>query len=1065
MLNDMLRALARLVLRRPSPAELCFARGLCLGTSLFVWTAAFSLQWGASALVVTATIVAAAAALSCSAGWTRVSAAALSARSRCLLQLFVAGWTIAAPGLAALTLDMLRWAPLTALDHALVSFTVVLAAAGAVLGAPFAALARLATADSTRPDSVRRLGPSAWLVAGIGIALLVIPLTLAVWLGLQLTAWLAAGGGVLTALLTLWPIGVGRMPERRPADTGVVGGVQGDAIDEGGTTSLVAPACFALFAGAAFAAAARLGLQLVPAGAYAYYGLAGGAVLGVVAGLAWARKRRGTRASSTFGTGPLLATAMWLAVLLACYPPITEFALWLGASVSQVWLVLPLRAGVVAALVLPAGAAFGWLCGRFDDGEMNGLRPTSCAVLAGAGCVLAWWWAPPPATLAAAGAVLGLALLAWRSWESQPVRSSRWALPAIAGMAGLAAPLFSANADPSRPARLLYSTPAFLAYRAGMSPDLLRFADEGRLMTTLAGPDAAWTAWKHRGVQLTLCADGVPRFAATLDTTVCPQNSAELVPAVLPLVLHEHPQDVLLMGLGGTTTLSSCLAFPVRSVTCVEGDAALVRIADDLICRRAAINPLDDERLRLITVEPAHAAAAADRTYDVIIVNEPHSSLARAAAQWTTDFYQRLAGKLADRGLLCQRFQYVDYGAQPLRELLCTLRTVFPRVVLLETAPGEMVFIAWSSDHPLADGALVERASATHVRRLLSQLGWDWSVLLALAALDPQQTAQIAMGDDVRPNRASEGRFAWRLPPEAMRWAAKRDEVVALISGRTTQLLAWMGDTPDAPDIAQRLADVGEQHRILREHPDFHWTYRKSLRQRLKDRPRTAIVQVAHEGLERQMHPEDQRRKSYLVALGAAASQEAPDADSVRNLTRFVEPYDPLVSYFVHLEAAQLWSRSAEPDPREEFSHRLHSVFYGTADDRSVRTVTAALELILEHPQAVDDPLQRWDTCNALLQAVSQRWDLRARQAGKSRFEATDAEESITVIKRTLDTMDSLAAAAGVAQTDWDARRTVLERQLVRPLRTYRARVTQQISRAAALRQAQQATAEAEIVR
>ncbi len=1060
MLNDTLRALVRLVLRRPSLAELCFARGLCLGTSLFVWTAAFSLQWGASSRVVTAMIVAAAAALACSAGWTRVSGGPPAALARGLLQLFVAGWTIAAPGLAALTLDMLRWAPLAVLDHALVSFSVVLAAAGASLGAPVVALIRLATADGTGPNGGWRFGPSAWLVAGIGTALLVLPMTLAVWLGLQFIGWIAASAGVLTALLTLWPIDVGRMPEPPPAETSAIDGMQRATIGAGDTVSLIASACGALFAGATFAATTRLGLQLVLVGAYAFYAIAGGALLGVAAGRAGARKPGRTHTASTFGIGALLATAVWLAVLLACYPAITQFALWLGMSVSQVWLLLTLRAGMVATLVVPVGAALGWICGRVDNGPMDGLRPASCAVLAGTGCLLAWSLALPPGIVAAAGAALGLVLLAWQSWASRPGRRWGWALSAIAGMA-LAAPLFSGNAAPSRPARLLYSTPALLAYRAGMPPDLLAFADEGRLVTDVAGADAAWTAWKHRGVQLTLCADGVPRFTATLDTTVCPQNSAELVPAVLPLVLHEHPQDVLLMGLGGTTTLSSCLAFPVRSVTCIEDDAALIQMADEFICRRAAVNPLDDERLRLITVEPAHAAAAADRTYDVIIVNEPHSSLARSAAQWTTDFYRRLAGKLADRGLLCQRFQYVDYGAQPLRELLRTLQTAFPSVVLFETAPGEMVFIASPSDHPLADGALVERASATHVRRLLSQLGWDWSVLLALAALDPQQTAQVAMGDDIRPNRASEGRFAWRLPPEAMRWGAKRDEVVALISGRTTQLLAWMGETPDAPDIAQRLADVGEQHRILREHPDFHWTYRKSLRQRLKDRPRTAIVQVAHEGLERQMHPEDQRRKSYLVALGAAATQEKPDADSVRNLTRFVEPYDPLVSYFVHLEAAQLWSRSAEPDSREELSHRLHGVFYGSADDRSVRTVTAALELILDHPQAIDDPLQRWDTCNALLQAVSQRWDLRARQAGKSRFEAADAEESIAVIKRTLEAMDSLAVATGVSQADWDARRTVLERQLVRPLRTYRASVTRRISRAAAPREIQhQATAE-----
>ena len=75
------------------------------------------------------------------------------------------------------------------------------------------------------------------------------------------------------------------------------------------------------------------------------------------------------------------------------------------------------------------------------------------------------------------------------------------------------------------------------------------------------------------------------------------------------------------------------------------------------------------------------------------------------------------------------------------------------------------------------------------------------------------------------------------------------------------------------------------------------------------------IQQVGHEGLGRGLHPEDERRKEFLLALNAAATQTAPDADSLNRLTTFIEPYDPLVSYFVHHELAHLYARAAVPDP------------------------------------------------------------------------------------------------------------------------------------------------------
>jgi hypothetical protein len=437
-------------------------------------------------------------------------------------------------------------------------------------------------------------------------------------------------------------------------------------------------------------------------------------------------------------------------------------------------------------------------------------------------------------------------------------------------------------------------------------------------------------------------------------------------------------------------------------------------------------------------VEPALAAAAGSDRYDVVILNEGQAALSSAAPRFTSDYYTRWAEKLNEGGILCQRFQHLDFGAQSLRNMLCTLQSVFRQVAAVETAPGEFLLLASRSEQPLVDAEIIHRCEAPHVRRVMSQLGWDWSVLLALTAFDPQQVREIASAGEAAANSALSGRFAFALPPEVMRGGPKLEEVRTLLSGRSSRMLAWLGDEADLLSVNERLADVNEQQRVIRENPDGVWAYRKTIRRRLQDRPRTAILPVAHEGLRRQLHPEDERRKEYLLALGAAATLPDPPREAIDAVAAFAEPYDPLVSYFAHHEVALLLGRATTPDPRAELQHRLHTIYFNAAYDRSIRNVVAALEIVLDHPDAVGAPLDRWDLMNSLLEVLEQRWSIRVQLGHASRFAEADAEQSLTVGGRALDAMRELAPGLALSQADCSTRINLLERQFLRPLRTYR---------------------------
>lgn len=939
----------------------------------------------------------------------------------------------AAPPTAAAAMGALQWVPVEALQHPIAAVAVAWGCALAVVG-PTIFMLCLVCARPPLASRLRSRIADPWLWAGAALSIAALPLTVALSLGMQHLGWLLSAGAAGIALIE-WrrrrsrkdalaveptPVGVER---RHPRDLTDVGrSISGVTIGVSGALTL------------------HMNSQLQPGMPFVMFAALGGVLAGAALGLALRLRRlqgRCMEAENVLGSGMLLSVAS-VALLATLFGVLVHVHLWLSATVSQLWILLPARALLAALPMAPCGLAV--VVATDERPHMvrgHFLRDVNTVVAAfSLGFALFGWWAPDPAIVLPWFELLacGLAILFLRIASlSAPIRRPAY-LAALGAIALAAAGFWLTEYEPARAARLLYSSNTFAAYRAGGNKDTLTALDDGRLVATRSNGRSTWTVWKHHGAQLQFRENGVARHVTSVNLAYCPQASSELLPAVAPLVLHPQPRRVMLTGLGSTATLQACLAFPVTSITCTEADEALIELARDTVATEMGADPLDDSRVRLLRVDPELAAAARDTPYDVIIVAATQPSLMTSAGTATSEYFTRLARRLAPGGVLCVRFQYIDLGAAPLQSMLRTVGTAFTQVRTLETAPGELVILASRDDGPTIDARLADRAEASHVRRLMSQCGWDWSVLLGLAAVDDAAVHEIAAAGQT--NRAADGRFAFGLTPEVLRWGPKLAEIQQLLATRNSPMLNWLGPCTQAEEAAKRLADVTEQRKIIHDNPEQFWAYRRSLKEKLQNRPRSVIVPVAHEGLQRRLHPEDERRKGYLLALGAAARQEQPDAESIQRVTGYLDPFDPLVSFFAHHEAAYLWSRSAQPDPVAELGHRLYTVYYGAGTDRSVRNVTASLKLLLQAEEAVATPQARWDHQNSLLEVLRQRWAYRWQFPEKSRFAAADLDESITVVRETLAAMDTLHPQLALSRDHWPERRALLERDLVAPLKS-----------------------------
>jgi hypothetical protein len=1035
-------------------------RGIVTGLALFLWSHQYLASFGVSLAVTAALSVA--LGLACGVGLLLQPLVGRSTWGRWVepaAWLTVAVWTVVFAWLLVLGRSLVAVVPLAWLTSEATAFCVMLSIAGLLFVLPVAGC--ILIAGSTDSSSAARepsltgmppvsvLGVAFGLLCGPallaplgGLAPLMVAVTVACTVGLWRSAIAAVDGGGAARRLA------SQAKTARPSSWGV------------GLSLLI---------GLQVPLLSRFALELMPGSPFEHYAVWGGLVAGMGAGLLWAQLLLHRSPSSAAADGPLAAAVIatiWPVVLMSAWGLLVDALLSVNSSVSTVGLVMLIRIMIAGLATAPLGVALGRLWSPVRAGSASEWdAPQAIAAWIGCVCVgivLSSAAAVSPAVPAAALVAVAMMAAVGRYWIlGWPVSARR--RQRIAGVATLLSvavlPLVSGNYRPDLAARLLFSTHTFTALQMGINRDLLPYLDDGRLEAFATGRSSTWTLWRHRGSQLALRQNGLPRGVVSTDPTTTPQFAGEVMPAVVPLVLHDQPQSVLMLGIGSTATLSSVLACPVTSVTCIEGNAELISLIDRVVAPAVGRNPLEDSRVRLLNVDPTLAMLSGEETCDVLIINESQPSVMGSASGFTSEFYAATRAALRTGGLLCQRLQYADFGREPIEDLLATVRTAFPQVALLDAAPGEMLIIATTKSGPLVTEETIDRCDSAHIRNLMAQVGWDWSVLMNIGAIHPEAVDELTSTRG-RPNSIRNGRFAYTLPQEVMRWSSpqlpKWQQRQQLLNAHADRMLAWIDDSERTKQVEQRLADVIEQQRLIFEHPDHFWAYRKTLKERLSERPRAVIQQVKHEGLKRTLHPEDRRRKDYLEVLGEAATVSDPSPEEIRRLAEFAVPYDPLVSYFLHQEAARLYEKSSADEPAARFAHLRYSIYFSPPNDQSVHNVVSALRILNDHPELYPDPQQRWDEMNSLLEVLKQRSSLRLRSdQSASAFELVDAERSIEVARRTMAAMDVLGKEEGLAANGWEHRRTVLERMLVQPMWKYHSqqatRLQRQQARASAL--------------
>ena len=601
--------------------------------------------------------------------------------------------------------------------------------------------------------------------------------------------------------------------------------------------------------------------------------------------------------------------------------------------------------------------------------------------------------------------------------------------------------------DSATNSQLLFSARAAREYQSGVAPNVIAQSDSRRLLEQHNSTSGSIEVWRKRGGLIELRRDGLPLGTVSSNTMIAPQHVADSLTAVLPLVMHQNAQSVLLLGDETGVGMRVCCGFPVHTIEAVRPDPLLTELAKKFAWKSLTPAPHDDDRVHLRQNSLATTLRQKrDDRFDVVIAVTPQPGAHAAPMFLSSEFYAAVRTQLNEDGVYCQRISQHDLGPQTLIRMMYSASAVFGRVVMVQMAAGEIAMIAGVQPQSLLDARVLHRMQRGHVVRELAHSGWDWSQVAALPLIDSNNPVGIFDHTErLDSASATNGHFTFSLPLESIRWGNKRAALNLAFAPHQQRLAEAAPRSIVYDEFARRFSSVVQQHEILTNFPDQPWAYRKSLRMEMQRNPRPAKETIRKGKISREAHPLDQHRKDYFIALGEALQHAATgqiDPLTLRRLTHFTDQYEPLLTDFAHHEVVRIHEATGHQSPALELRHRLHTVYFTPSADLSVRVVTNAMRQVLDDPELLPTDEARFDQLNSMLQESVRRWQGRRGYDPPSAQQAQrDVDETIRMANRALDSLEKWADGVGVSPSEMQSRRRYVNTALISPLRKYRTQV------------------------
>lgn len=186
--------------------------------------------------------------------------------------------------------------------------------------------------------------------------------------------------------------------------------------------------------------------------------------------------------------------------------------------------------------------------------------------------------------------------------------------------------------------------------------------------------------------------------------------TTQLLLGYVPLIMHEHPKNVLIIGLGGGFTLGAAENFDdVEKTDMVEIDPLVIEAEKFFSAYNK--NALDDERVNLVIADARNYLFTTDEKYDVIISEPSNPWISGACSNlFTYEFFELARQHLNEGGIFLQWVPVSDVSVSDFKMLLNTFSKVYNHTTLwTATDEGDMLFVGSGSKNPKMNYTRLEK--------------------------------------------------------------------------------------------------------------------------------------------------------------------------------------------------------------------------------------------------------------------------------------------------------------------------------------------------------------------
>jgi spermidine synthase len=160
----------------------------------------------------------------------------------------------------------------------------------------------------------------------------------------------------------------------------------------------------------------------------------------------------------------------------------------------------------------------------------------------------------------------------------------------------------------------------------------------------------------------------------------------QVLSGLLPVLLHDDPEDALVIGYGSGVTPGALLQAPVERLWVAEVESAVYEAAN---AHFAHVNhrPFEDPRARLVVDDGRNFLLTRDRDFDLIISEPSNPWMSGAASLFTKDFFEIAKRRLRPGGVFLQWLQLYELSPESIHALIRTFHDVFPHVLVFTPDP------------------------------------------------------------------------------------------------------------------------------------------------------------------------------------------------------------------------------------------------------------------------------------------------------------------------------------------------------------------------------------------